>query len=60
MHTVDLVEGEALFIPAGWWHRVEALTPSISLGVMPFRRHNTFDYRPGVLWRARGQGSTGL
>jgi hypothetical protein len=45
---VELAAGEALFIPAGWWHRVAALEVSINLSLLGFRRHNDFDwYRPG-------------
>jgi hypothetical protein len=29
--------GDALFIPTGWWHAVDALTPSISLNFLRFR-----------------------
>jgi hypothetical protein len=47
---VDLGPGEGLFIPAGWWHRVTALSVSISLSLLGFRRPNDFDwYRPGHL-----------
>jgi hypothetical protein len=44
-----LEPGEALFIPAGWWHHVRALDVSISLAVNHFDRENNFDawYRPG-------------
>ena len=28
---VVLEPGQMLFLPAGWWHRVEGLTPSISV-----------------------------
>jgi cupin-like protein len=46
---VELAPGEALFIPAGWWHQVRALEPSISFSLMSFRRPNSFDwYRPGL------------
>jgi hypothetical protein len=44
---VDLARGEALFIPAGWWHRVEALEVSINLSLLGFRRPNDLGwYRP--------------
>jgi ribosomal protein L16 Arg81 hydroxylase len=47
---VDLAPGEALYIPAGWWHRVTALDASISFSLLGFRRPNDFDwYRPGHL-----------
>jgi hypothetical protein len=47
--VVDLGPGEALFLPAGWWHQVRALEPSISFSLMSFRRPNDFDwYRPGA------------
>jgi hypothetical protein len=29
--TFELLPGDAVYIPAGWWHRAESLTPSISL-----------------------------
>jgi lysine-specific demethylase 8 len=29
-----LAAGDVLFIPMGWWHYVEALTPSVSLALM--------------------------
>jgi hypothetical protein len=45
---VELAAGEALFIPAGWWHRVTALEVSINLSLLGFRRPNDLDwYRPG-------------
>ena len=44
-----LEPGEALFIPAGWWHHVRALDVSISLGMNHFAKENDFDawYTPG-------------
>ena len=40
--------GDALFIPAGWWHRVTSLDVSISFSLLGFCRPNDFDwYRPG-------------
>jgi hypothetical protein len=46
-----LEPGEALFIPAGWWHHVRALDVSISLGMNHFVKDNDFDawYTPGAL-----------
>lgn len=31
MHTVDVEAGDAIYIPAGWWHEVVNLEPSILL-----------------------------
>lgn len=40
--------GDALFIPAGWWHHLRALSVSISLGLTNFARDNHFNwFRPG-------------
>jgi hypothetical protein len=36
--------GDALFIPACWFHRVEALDASISYSFLNFRRPNAFDF----------------
>jgi len=47
---VTLAAGEALFIPAGYWHQVRALDVSISLALNGFREPNSFDwFRPGEL-----------
>ena len=48
MAELVLEPGEALFLPAGWWHQIQALEPSISFSLLCFRRFNRFDeYAPG-------------
>ncbi len=41
---VTLAPGDALFLPAGWLHRVEALDASLSLSLLCFRRPNNFSW----------------
>jgi len=49
---IVLAPGEALFIPAGWWHQVDALDPSISVSILDLAWPNDFGwYRPGSLLR---------
>ncbi len=46
--TVILKPGEALFIPVGWWHQVEALSASTSLAMTHFHLNNHYQwYQPG-------------
>ncbi|MCR9163744.1 MAG: cupin-like domain-containing protein [Nannocystaceae bacterium] len=48
MFDVVVEPGDALFIPVGWWHHVEALDVSISLALNGFGRDNAFAwYLPG-------------
>lgn len=47
-----LAPGEALFIPAGWWHQVDALDPSISVSILQLAWPNDHGwYHPGSLLR---------
>lgn len=46
---VVLSPGEALFLPAGFWHEVTALEPSIHVSLLSFRRRTSLDwYHPGA------------
>lgn len=45
---VLLTPGEALFVPIGWWHHVEALEPSISVSFTNFAWPNDFDWNGSV------------
>lgn len=50
IRTVELSAGEALFLPIGYWHDVEALEPSIHVSMLAFRQPNSVNwYRPGFV-----------
>lgn len=56
---VVLEPGDGLFLPAGWWHQVRALSVSINLSFMNFRLPNNFEeYAPGRVlpWSEHLQG----
>jgi hypothetical protein len=51
---VELAAGEALFLPLGWWHQVDAIDLSISVSIRKFAFLNIFDwYRPGTALAGR-------
>jgi hypothetical protein len=37
---VTVKAGSALFVPVGWWHFVESVTPNLSLSTMDFHKSN--------------------
>ncbi len=45
--VTDLMAGEALFIPVGWWHHVRSLDESLSVSFTNFIWPNDFEH----LWR---------
>jgi hypothetical protein len=49
---IELRPGDALFLPAGWWHQVDALDLSMSVSVQHFVWPNDYGwYKPGSLLR---------
>lgn len=49
LQELVLHAGEALFIPAGWWHQVDALDASISVSNLQWAWPNDFGwYKPGT------------
>mgnify|MGYP000377363487 CR=1 FL=1 len=51
-YEVELNAGDALFIPAGWWHQIESLSISINLSMTHFKVDNGFP-DPGSLMGLR-------
>jgi hypothetical protein len=48
--TAHLSAGDALFVPAGWWHQVRATEVSLHLSLTGFRWPNDFPtYLPGAI-----------
>jgi len=39
---LELGPGDALFLPVGWWHALEALDVSITLTFMDFKADNEY------------------
>ncbi len=55
---VFLAPGETLFLPVGYWHKVTALSVSISFSQLNLRRPNAFnEYEPGRLRQRSPQAS---
>jgi len=54
---IVLEPGDALFLPAGWWHQVDALDLGISVSILAFAWANDYGwYRPGSVLAGRGGG----
>ena len=41
---IDVGPGQTVFIPAGWWHHVESLEPSISISFTNFAFNNDIEW----------------
>jgi hypothetical protein len=40
--TAEIEAGSALFVPAGWWHAVKSLTPTLSVSYASFHLPNVY------------------
>lgn len=54
-YEVELNSGDAIFIPVGWWHFVEALAPSVSVAFNRFVVNNTFAMPSYLLGQMAGK-----
>lgn len=50
-YECELRAGEMLFMPAGWWHWVEALETSVTVSHNFFNETNVSDYMEGLMQR---------
>ncbi len=53
-HVTVLEPGTTLFVPAGWWHFVLGLTPSLTYSYNFFTRHNMEAYFSGLFGALAG------
>ncbi len=44
--TAEVGPGDAIFLPCGWWHEVQSLSPTVSVGLTNLRLRNRFEGLP--------------
>ena len=49
--TLDLLPGQILYMPSGWWHAVEVLETSVSVAARSYRVCEMSSYLPNFLFR---------